>query len=527
MPDRFSRREFLQIGGAGALAATSAVALGACGSSSSSSTTTSSTSPSSLKPKRGGTLHYAGTGGTDTDTLDAQNGISNQDFSRIPLLFEQLVTTGATGKLEYVLAESITPNATATEWTIKVRPDVLTHDGKPFGAADVLYSFNRIIKLKYAGTTSLGPINLAATKVADPLTLVVRFDKPFGLFLTFLQNFLFLYMVPEGFDPKHPIGTGPFKFQSFTPGVTSTFVRNDHYWQPGLPYLDAVVSTDVATETAQIDGLLAGQFNAISYLSAASVAALKSRSAYSVVISETGGWEPITMRVDEAPFSDVRVRQALRLVVDRPQMLLEVFEGYGRIGNDMFGIVDPDFDHSLPQRVRDIPKAKSLLKAAGHPDLNVQLITSTLAGGVVQEAQVFATQAAEAGVNVTVSQQDPTEFFSNSYLKAPFAQDYWEYEPYLLAASQETVAGAPFNECHFDDAEYNALYARAYTSTDPAVQRDVIHAMQRIDYERGGLIIPYSYPLIDAVASYVKGDIPNVTGLGLNAFDLRQFWLDK
>ena len=132
MPNRFSRREFLQIGGAGALAATSAVALGACGSSSSSSTTTTSTA--SLKPKRGGTLHYGGTGGTDSDTLDAQNGLNQQDFSRIPLLFEPLVTIGATGKLEYVLAESITANAAATEWTIKVRPDVLTHDGKPFGA---------------------------------------------------------------------------------------------------------------------------------------------------------------------------------------------------------------------------------------------------------------------------------------------------------------------------------------------------------------------------------------------------------
>ena len=458
MENRFGRREFLRIGGAGALAATSAVALGACGSSSTSSTTT--TSAASLKPKLGGTLHYGGTGGTDSDTLDAHNGLNQQDFSRLPLLYEPLVTIGANGKLEYVLAESITANAAATEWTIKVRPDVLTHDGKPFGARDVLYSFTRIIKLKYPGTSSLGPIDLAASKVADPLTLVVRFDKPFGLFLTFLQNFLFLYMVRVDYNPKHPIGTGPFKLQSFTPGVTSTLVRNDHYWQTGLPYLDAVVSTDVAGETAQIDGLLAGQFDAISYLSAASVAALKSRSAFTVVISDTGGFLPFTMRVDEAPFSDVRVRQALRLVVDRPQMLLEVFENYGRIGNDMFGIVDPDFDHSLPQRVRDIPKAKSLLKAAGYPDLSVQLITSALTGGVVQAAQVFASQAAEAGVNVTVSQQDPTRYYADSFLHAAFSQDNWEYAPYLLAAAQETVSGAPFNECHFDDPEYNALYVR-------------------------------------------------------------------
>ena len=272
---------------------------------------------------------------------------------------------------------------------------------------------------------------------------------------------------------------------------------------------------------------MSGQFDAISYLSAASVAALKSHSAF--IRRDLGHRRVLAVH-------DARGRSAVlrcagpagpaagrRPSADAP----EVFEGYGRIGNDMFGIVDPDFDHSLPQRVRDIPKAKSLLKAAGHPDLSVQLITSMLTGGVVQAAQVFATQAAEAGVNVTVSQQDPTRYYADSFLHAAFSQDNWEYAPYLLAAAQETVSGAPFNECHFDDPEYNSLYARAYTSTDPAVQRDVIHAMQRIDYERGGLIIPFFNPNIDAVASYVRGDIPNVTGFGLNAFDLRRFWLDK
>ena len=334
-------------------------------------------------------------------------------------------------------------------------------------------------------------------------------------------------MVPEGYDPKHPIGTGPFKLQTFTPGVSSTFVRNSHYWQSGLPYLDAVISTDVASETTQLDGLESGQFDAISFLSAASSASLKNRQGFNVVISDTGGWEPFTMRMDKAPFSDVRVRQALRLVVDRPQMLLEVFGGYGRIANDMFGVLDPYFDHTLPQRVQDIPRAKSLLKAAGHPDLSLQLITADLAGGVVQAAEVFATQAAAAGVKVSVAQQDTTQYFANSYLKVPFSQDYWEYAPYLLCATQETVATAPFNESHFADAEYNSLYAKAYASKDPAVQHDVIHSMQRIDYERGSLIIPYCYPLIDAVASYVKGDVRNVTGLGLNAFDLRRLWIDK
>ena len=108
-----------------------------------------------------------------------------------------------------------------------------------------------------------------------------------------------------------------------------------------------------------------------------------------------------------------------------------MFGGYGTIGNDMFGAFDPDFAHTFPQRVQDIAQAKSLLKAAGHSDLSVQLVTSTLTGGVVQAAEVFATQAAAAGVKVAVSQQDLTSYYANSFLKVPFSQDNWEYAPYL------------------------------------------------------------------------------------------------
>ena len=525
-----TRREFLRAVGGSAAVLASGGLLSACGSSTNNSShTASSTSTASGTPKYGGTLRYGGTGGSDHDSLDAQNGLTQQDFTRIPTLYEGLVAPGPTGELEYLLAESITPNTAATQWTIKIRPGVLTHDLKPFGARDVLYSINRIIKNKFPGATSFGPINLAASKVMDPLTVRLQFDKPFGLFLTFLQgNFIFLYMVPEGYNPKSPIGTGPFKLKNFSPGVSSTVVRFDQYWMHGLPYLDEVVSNDVAEETAQIDGLESGQFNAISYLSASSVATLRSNPAYNVVISKSGGWLPFTMRVDKAPFSDVRVRQALRLIVDRPKMLEEVFSGYGLVGNDMFGIFDPFYDHTIPQRVQDIPQAKSLLKAAGFPNLSVELVTSTIADGVIEEAAVFATQAQAAGVTVKVNQIDTTQFYANSYLKAPFSQDNWGYAPYLVNASQATVASAPFNETHFSNPQYNALYQQAFASTDPEVHKSVVHQMQRIDYNEGGLIIPLFNPLIDVTASNVKGDVPNIIGQGgLDGFNLRKLWIDQ
>ncbi len=90
------------------------------------------------------------------------------------------------------------------------------------------------------------------------------------------------------------------------------------------------------------------------------------------------------------------------------------------------------------------------------------------------------------------------------------------------------ASGVPAHGGMGVSAVRRALYAQAYRTVDPPVRRDIVHAMQHIDYDSGGLIIPFFNPLIDAVASYVKGDVPNVVGLsGLNGFDLRRFWLER
>ena len=127
--------------------------------------------------------------------------------------------------------------------------------------------------------------------------------------------------------------------------MQSVFTAYKDYWQPGLPYVDKVVVIDVANETAQVDGLLSGQFDLVNTLSASSIKTIQD-SGNKVLISKGGGWTPFTMRVDVAPFSDVRVRQAFRNVVGRTQMMEAVFAGLGTLGNDLFAIWDPAYNHS-------------------------------------------------------------------------------------------------------------------------------------------------------------------------------------
>ena len=183
------------------------------------------------------------------------------------------------------------------------------------------------------------------------------------------------------------------------------------------------------------------------------------------------------------------------------------------VGNDIFGQHDPDYDASL-HREQDIPQAKFLLKQAGHENLTVQLVTSDIAGGVVSCAQVLAQQAKAAGVTINLNNMPSSSFFGPGYLKYAFSQDYWDYNPYLSQVAQATLPDSPFNETHFNDAAYIALYNSANSTLDPAKRRDIVHEMQLIDFNRGGYIIAAYNKIVDLMSKRVNG-FPAGAGVGI------------
>jgi peptide/nickel transport system substrate-binding protein len=225
-----------------------------------------------------------------------------------------------------------------------------------------------------------------------------------------------------------------------------------------------------------------------------------------------------------APFDDVRVRQAFRLIIDREQMLKVVFGEGGKLGNDVMSIWDPAYDRSIPQREQDIGQAKALLGQAGHGNgLTVELVTSDISQGVVKSAQVFAQQAKAAGVNVRIRKVTATEFFQN-YLKWQFTQDYWYYNPYFSQVALATGPGSPYNATHFKDKEYESLYAKGLAELDDNARIQIAHRMMEIEYERAGYIIPYFTPVIDAVSGSVQGVKTSKPGTPFNQFDFKHIW---
>ena len=230
--------------------------------------------------RTGGNLNVGLTGGGSSDTLNPfYGGISAIGTARAQQLYQPLVQLSNQAQLQYVLAEEIAPNGSTANWVIRCRPGVTFHNGKPFGADDVIYTLQTILnpKAPLGGALVLSPVDVKGLKKLDDLTVEVPMTSPFGSFPEQLASFwYFLYIAPDGWTQKDkPNGTGPFMYKSFTPGQQSVFVRNKNYWKPGLPYLDSVTILDFQDPTAVENALVSKVIDCTGQLSGAQMQILQ------------------------------------------------------------------------------------------------------------------------------------------------------------------------------------------------------------------------------------------------------------
>lgn len=479
-----------------------------------------------VTPKRGGDLRVAITGGGASDTLDAHTMNTSPDLSRVMTLYEGLTTLDENSKLINVLAESFETNSTATEWTIRLRKGVTFHNGKPFKAEDVAFTFRRIANPKnpLQGATGIKPLDLDNLRIIDDYTLVIPTKTPFATLPETLSAVYYFGIVPVGYDPKNPVGTGPFEYQSFTPGQQSVFTRYNGYWQSGLPYLDSVTIIDsFQNDTAAFNALQGGEVDLYAYATLSLARQVTDGSGLKSLISQPGLYTPFYMRTDVAPFNDNNVRQAFRLLVDRQQVIDQSLDGYGVVGDDVFGRWDPAYDGSF-KSAHDVDRAKFLLKKSGKENLTVEFSAVELLPGMVEGAQVFAQQAKQAGVTVNLRKLTTDAYYAQ-YGRWAFTQDYWVYQPYLTVVALATLPTSPYNATHWNDGRYNAFYAQAQSVVDPEKRIPIIREMMRIDFEEGGFLIPSFNKTIDLMADNVQGFRSANTGNALGNFGFGQAWL--
>jgi peptide/nickel transport system substrate-binding protein len=512
LDQRFSRGGLLK--GAAALGiGMSPLLAAACGGSGSSPASTGTTSAGA--PRRGGTLRVGFVSAGTAETVDPFIGITPVDQARIQNLYDPLVIVNPDLTTSPGLALEWTPNADATEYVVKLRQGVEFHNGKTLTAADVIYSIQQMSKpANFGSYPFVAGIDVKRLKADDRYTVRIPLTAPDA---DLAANFTYYntWIVQEGeTDFKHPVGTGPFEFVSFTPGQQSIFKRNPNYWQSGKPYVDELKFIGISDPTARLNALTSGQIDAMAQLPFQEAKAHQATGDITVLVAPSPQAMMFYMDTTKAPFSDVRVRQAMRLIADRPALIEGAISGFGTVGNDIAGKGLPFYDSSLPQRRQDIDQAKSLLKAAGQENLTVLLQTSEIFPGFVESATLLAQQAKAAGVTINLKQEPANSYYNPSllYLKMAFAETQWPMLSLKYFYLQSLAAHAPYNETHFTSASWNATLGQAIGEQDTSKAQDLWNQVQQVQYDSGGYLQWVNADWVDACSTKVAGLKPHAAG---------------
>jgi peptide/nickel transport system substrate-binding protein len=520
---RISRSDFLK-GAAGVVGFSTLLA--ACGGSSGASSSASATTTTSGAIHKGGTLRLGYVGAGTAETLNPNLGVTPIDQSRIQQLYDPLTILNPDLSTSPGLALDWTPNKDATEWEVKLRPGVTFHNGKPLTAQDVIYSIRLMSKPTSAALPFVSSINLNELKAVNSTTLRIPLQFPDA---SLQSNFVYYntWIVQDGEkDFTHPVGTGPFKFESFTPGQQSLFSKNANYWMSGQPYVDAIKIASISDDTARLNALLSGQIDAMAQLPYTQAKVHQATGDIVVLAAKAPQALVFYFDVTKPPFNDNRVRTAMKLIANRPELVSNAISGFGTVGNDIIGKGLPLYDSSLPQRTQDIAQAKSLLKAAGRPDLRVVLKTSQIIPGFVESATLYAQQAQSAGVTVQLQQVPPDSYFNPSlqYLKLLFGQSQWPVFSLKFFYLQALAKNAPYNETHWNDPAWNTLLFKAIGELDQSKAQSYWNQVQQTQYEQGGYMCWTNADYVDGVSKKVQGLKPNPGGI-LGNHNFRTVWL--
>lgn len=484
-----SRRALLT--GLGALGAASL--LESCG--------TGSAAPSALpetaatgRAARGGVLRVARPPASSAETVDPASALCAYEY--LGALYNKLVKTDRTGRAVPDLAESWDVTPDARTWTFHLRRGVTFHDGRPFTAADAAYTLRHILDPATASPQAgvFAPLlDPAALTTPDEHTLVVPLRTANAEFPSLLTSYN-CYVIPDGTGDRigaTGIGTGPFRLESFTPAGRGRVVRNPDYWD-GTPVLDAIEFYAVADTQARSNALLAGQIDLISQtnLDFATARVVNASSKATVARVPYGQWYVLPMLCTAEPFTDVRVRRAMKLAYDPAAVLDLAAQGTGTVAHD--NPVPPDHpywtDYSVP---RDPDRARYLLKRAGHDGLRVELYTSGYDPLFTPMALAYQDSVAEAGIRVELRTVTADSYYTDVWMKQPLCATYWYTgRPIDQLFNQIFRSGTDYNETAWSDPRFDGLLDAARRELDPDRRRRLYQDAQRHVVDNGGAITP-------------------------------------
>jgi peptide/nickel transport system substrate-binding protein len=424
------------------------------------------------------------------------------------------------------LAVSWKPNADASIWTYKLRPGVKFQSGQAFGSDDVAATFDRLTDPN-SGSQALsaykGVLSPGGTKAIDNLTVEFHLDAPTASFpyltsSTTYQAILLPKNYQQGTYEKTPQTTGAFILAAYTPGVSARFERFPGWWG-GRPPLDGVDVTYFTDDAAAAAALLGGQTNLVGQVVFASSRALFSSPNVQIFNAHGATHREVCMRVDlHNQLHNYRVREAIAYSLDRPAIVKTLFGGFGVPGNDSpFAPIYPS-TAKVPQRKKNIAKAKALLAAAGFRHGFSITLTTEQTQEIPALAQIIQRSVREIGINMKLNIETVNAYFAGSqtgppsgwgttpWLNTPLNITDWGHRAvpnvYLTAAFESKGI---WNAAHYSNKAFDAAAKHYIAAIALKDQQKYAKQLETILLHDTPVIIPYFYDFTAAGTKNVQG----------------------
>ncbi len=461
------------------------VALCACGgdkgsetsNSNNSSETKTTAQSTSETPKKGGNVVVGIT--QDLDSLDPHKMAYAGTREVLFNVFEGLVKPDSNGDLLPAVASEYSISDDAKVYTFTLRDGITFQDGSAVTVDDIVYSIKRYAETPGAASAFS---NLEDVVAVDDKTVEVHLVEPSTEFLANLTCAIVPQANEANFDTQ-PIGTGPFKFVSYTAGQSFKVEAYDGYWQENMPYLDSVEFKFIADTDTAVTQLNAGTVDVYQYLTSDQAATLSKD--FNVLEGSVNYVQGMFLNNSYEPFSNVKVRQAMCYAVDRDQINDFLFDGKSHIiGTNMIPAFTKYYNADTEKTyTRDVQKAKELLAEAGYAD-GFELTITVPNNYAPHEgtAEVIVENLKEVGINATINLVEFNTWYEEVYKNK-------EYQATVVAVDGTLAPGSWFsknksdasnNFTNYNNAEFDKVYAEAMATTDDAQKVALYKQLQQI-----------------------------------------------
>lgn len=431
------------------------------------------------------------------NTLDPNKTKSGEEYLLNWLVYSSLISLDRSMSAQPDLAESWDSTSDLKTWTFRLRKGVKFHHGREFDAEDVVFTINRILDKKTGSKARSNFQIVDKMEAVDKYTVRFHLKEPYGGFQDLFASRQARIIPRDRVDTlsKEPSGTGPFKFVSYTPGDKIVLVKNPDYFKPGLPKVDRIIFRIIPESSSAVAALETGEIDMIWNLSLESIKRVESDPNLMVSRVATSSWDAIVMNIAHDPFKDIRVRQAINMVIDKKQMVDLALFGYGSPTNTPIPPTHPYFNKSLTFDPPDVAGAKKLLAEAGHAD-GFEITLYIPAGRPTRARLGVAARSSLQQIGITANLQTVPwdKFLSDIEGKAAFYVTGFFSRPTIDTSTWSWYhSSGSWNAgiWNYNNPEMDKILEAGRRSNDDAERRKIYGDFQALALNDSPAVIPY------------------------------------